>query len=130
MLKRAEVAAAAAASVVGTPVAVAPAALAVGNGSGPTVSNGAGASTSFGDSATTGTTSPQFSLTQGALDKPCLGVGDTSAGVLQAVNVQDDAVLSGRQNQQCSDTSTRAKRDAALSHLLDNLSVLSANTGS
>ncbi|MGW4820471.1 hypothetical protein ACWEP4_16090 [Streptomyces sp. NPDC004227] len=71
--------------------------------------------------------SPQFSPTRGPLNKPCLGLGDTSAGVLQAVDVQDVPVLS---DQQCSDTSTQAKRDAALSHLRDNLSVLSANTGS
>ncbi|MFB6955870.1 rodlin [Streptomyces sp. NPDC056309] len=77
--------------------------------------------------------SPQFSPTRGSLNKPCLGLGDTSAGVLQAVNVQDVPVLSDQQNQrnqQCSDTSTQAERDAALSHLRDNLSVLSANTGS
>ncbi|MFD4969993.1 rodlin [Streptomyces sp. NPDC058424] len=74
--------------------------------------------------------SPQFSPTRGSLNKPCLGLGDTSAGVLQAVDVQDVPVLSDQQNQQCSDTSTQAKRDAALSHLRDNLSVLSANTGS
>ncbi|MFF4791432.1 rodlin [Streptomyces sp. NPDC001276] len=74
--------------------------------------------------------SPQFSPTRRSLNKPCLGLGDTSAGVLQAVNVQDVPVLSDQQNQQCSDTSIQAKRDAALSHLRDNLSVLSANTGS
>ncbi|MFB7112426.1 rodlin [Streptomyces sp. NPDC056190] len=74
--------------------------------------------------------SPQFSPTRGSLNKPCLGLGDTSAGVLQAVDVQDVPVLSDQQNQQCSDTSTQAERDAALSHLRDNLSVLSANTGS
>ncbi|GED86929.1 hypothetical protein TNCT6_40140 [Streptomyces sp. 6-11-2] len=70
-----------------------------------------------------GTSSPLFSLTRGTLDKLCLGTGDTSAGVLRAVN-------SDQQNQQCSDTSTWATRDASLSHLLDNLSTLSANTGS
>ncbi|MGW3506404.1 rodlin [Streptomyces sp. NPDC000994] len=74
--------------------------------------------------------SPRFSPTRGSLNKPCLGLGDTSAGVLQAVNVQDVPVLSDQQNQQRSDTSTQAQRDAALSHLRDNLSVLSANTGS
>ncbi|MFB6955871.1 hypothetical protein ACFCYB_02270 [Streptomyces sp. NPDC056309] len=52
MLKKAKVAAAAAASVVGMSVAAAPAELAIGDDSGPTVSNGAGASSSFGDSAT------------------------------------------------------------------------------
>ncbi|MFB7568769.1 hypothetical protein [Streptomyces sp. NPDC056165] len=47
MVKKAKVAAAAAASVVGMSVAVA-----IGNDSGPTVSNGAEASSLFGDSAT------------------------------------------------------------------------------
>ncbi|EYT78084.1 MULTISPECIES: rodlin [unclassified Streptomyces] len=127
MLKKAMVAAAAAATVVGGSVAAAPAALAIGNDNGPSVANGVGSTTSFGNSATRGDMSPQLSLIEGTLNKPCLGLNETNVGVLQLVNVQDVPVLSDKQNQQCSDNSTQAKRDGALSHLLDDLSVLSAN---
>lgn len=127
MLKKAMVAAAAAASVVGMSVAAAPAALAIGNDNGPTVANGNDAISAFGNSATKGNMSPQLSLVQGTLNKPCLGLDDTNVGVLQVVNVQDVNALADQLNQQCSDNSTQAKRDGALSHVLENLSALSAN---
>ncbi|MFI0511843.1 hypothetical protein RKD19_005259 [Streptomyces canus] len=126
MLKKAMAAAAAAASVVGMSVAAAPTALAIGNDNGPTVQNGNGATSSFGNSATKGDMSPQLSLVQGTLNKPCLGLSDTNVGVLQIVNVQDVPVLSDQLTQQCSDNSTQSKRDGALSHVLEDLSVLSA----
>ncbi|MEW2295713.1 rodlin [Streptomyces sp. NPDC006743] len=127
MLKKAMVAAAAAVSVVGGSVAAAPAALAIGNDNGPSIANGNDATSSFGNSATKGDMSPQLSLIEGTLNKPCLGLNETNVGVLQIVNVQDIPILSDRQNQQCSDNSTQAKRDGALSHILEDLSVLSAN---
>ncbi|MEV7070209.1 rodlin [Streptomyces sp. NPDC091972] len=127
MLKKAMAAAAAAASVVGMSVAAAPTALAIGNDNGPTVQNGNGATSSFGNSATKGDMSPQLSLVQGTLNKPCLGLSDTNVGVLQIVNVQDVPILSDQLTQQCSDNSTQSKRDGALSHVLEDLSVLSAN---
>ncbi|MEU1477025.1 rodlin [Streptomyces sp. NPDC005760] len=128
MLKKAMAAAAAAASVVGMSVAAAPTALAIGNDNGPTVANGNGATSSFGNSATKGDMSPQLSLVQGTLNKPCLGLSDTNVGVLQIVNVQDVPILSDQLTQQCSDNSTQSKRDGALSHVLEDLSVLSAAT--
>ncbi|KUM90525.1 rodlin [Streptomyces pseudovenezuelae] len=128
MLKKAMAAAAAAASVVGMSVAAAPTALAIGNDNGPAVQNGNGATSSFGNSATKGDMSPQLSLVQGTLNKPCLGLSDTNVGVLQVVNVQDIPVLSDKLTQQCSDNSTQSKRDGALSHVLEDLSVLSAAT--
>ncbi|MER6284088.1 rodlin [Streptomyces sviceus] len=128
MLKKAMAAAAAAASVVGMSVAAAPTALAIGNDNGPTVQNGNGATSSFGNSATKGDMSPQLSLVQGTLNKPCLGLSDTNVGVLQIVNVQDVPILSDQLTQQCSDNSTQSKRDGALSHVLEDLSVLSAAT--
>ncbi|MER7563478.1 rodlin [Streptomyces sp. NPDC048523] len=130
MLKKAMAAAAAAASVVGMSVAAAPTALAIGNDNGPTVANGNGATSSFGNSATKGDMSPQLSLVQGTLNKPCLGLSDTNVGVLQVVNVQDVPILSDQLTQQCSDNSTQSKRDGALSHVLEDLSVLSANSES
>ncbi|MFE1194908.1 rodlin [Streptomyces olivaceoviridis] len=129
MLKKAMVAAATAASVVGMAVAAAPQALAIGNDDGPTVANGNGAVSSFGNSATKGNMSPQLSLVQGSLNKPCLGVQDTDVAVDAAIGgtIQDIPVLSDHLQQQCSDNSTNAKRDGALSHVLEDLSVLSAN---
>jgi hypothetical protein len=123
------VAAAAAASVIGMSVAAAPQALAVGDDSGPSVANGNGASSSFGNSATKGDMSPQLSLVDGTLNKPCLAVQDLDVGVaaLIGVVVQDIPVLSDHVQQQCADNSTNAKRDGALNHILEDLSVLSAN---
>ncbi|MFJ4472333.1 rodlin [Streptomyces sp. NPDC089424] len=131
MLKKAMVAAAAAASVIGMSVAAAPQALAVGDDSGPSVANGNGASSSFGNSATKGDMSPQLSLVDGSLNKPCLAVQDVPVGVAAAIGVvaQDIPVLSDHTQQQCADNSTNTKRDAALSHILEDLSVLSANGG-
>jgi hypothetical protein len=129
VLKKAMVAAAAAASVIGMSVAAAPQALAVGDDSGPSVANGNGASSSFGNSATKGDMSPQLSLVDGTLNKPCLAVQDLDVGVaaLIGVVVQDIPVLSDHVQQQCADNSTNTKRDGALNHILEDLSVLSAN---
>ncbi|MGW2028676.1 MULTISPECIES: rodlin [Streptomyces] len=129
MFKKAMVSAATAASVVGMAVAAAPQALAIGNDDGPTVANGNGAVSSFGNSATKGNMSPQLSLVQGSLNKPCLGVQDVDVAVDAAIGgtVQDIPVLSDHLQQQCSDNSTNAKRDGALSHVLEDVSVLSAN---
>ncbi|WP_031049668.1 rodlin RdlA [Streptomyces sp. NRRL F-5650] len=127
MLKKAMVAAAAAASVIGMSAAAAPQALAIGDDNGPAVLNGNGAESEFGNSATRGDMSPQLSLVEGSLNKPCLGVEEVNAAVVNLVPIQDVNVLSDDLNQQCSDNSTQAKRDGALSHVLEDLSVLSAN---
>ncbi|MEU0253030.1 rodlin [Streptomyces sp. NPDC006184] len=127
MLKKAMVAAMTAASVVGMAVAAAPQALAIGNDDGPTIANGNGAVSSFGNSATKGDMSPQLSLVQGSLNKPCLGINDVNVAVLNLVPIQDVNLLGDELEQQCSDNSTQAKRDGALSHILEDLSVLSAN---
>ncbi|MFJ8029963.1 rodlin [Streptomyces sp. NPDC096032] len=132
MLKKAMVAAATAASVVGMAVAAAPQALAIGNDDGPTVANGNGAVSSFGNSATKGNLSPQLSLVQGTLNKPCVGVQDVDVAVdaLIGVTAQDIPILSDHLQQQCDDNSSNVKRDGAVSHVLEDLSVLSSNEGS
>ncbi|MFH9660842.1 rodlin [Streptomyces sp. NPDC017248] len=127
MLKKAMVAAATAASVVGMAVAAAPQALAIGNDDGPTIGNGNGAVSSFGNSATKGNMSPQLSLVQGTLNKPCVGLEDINVPILNIVPIDDVNILGDEQDQQCTDNSTQAKRDGALSHILEDLSVLSAN---
>jgi hypothetical protein len=127
VLKKAMVAAAAAASVIGMSAAAAPQALAIGDDNGPAVLNGNGAESAFGNSATKGDMSPQLSLVEGTLNKPCLGVEDVNVAVINLVPIQDINVLADDLNQQCADNSTQAKRDGALSHVLEDLSVLSAN---
>ncbi|MEJ1196006.1 MULTISPECIES: rodlin RdlA [unclassified Streptomyces] len=124
MLKKAMVAAAAAASVIGMSAAAAPQALAIGDDNGPAVANGNGASSSFGNSATDGDMSPQLSLVEGTLNKPCVGLEDINIGVIA---IQDVPILSDDLAQQCADNSTQAKRDGAVSHVLEDLAVLSAN---
>ncbi|MGW0944174.1 rodlin [Streptomyces sp. NPDC002623] len=120
-----------AASLAGVAVASAPQALAIGDDSGTTSASGNGASSEFGNSATFGDMSPQLSLVQGSLNKPCLGLPAklNLQGLVGAVpiNVQDINVLSSPQNQQCVENSTQAKGDEPLSHILDDISALSGN---
>ncbi|MFE2962724.1 rodlin [Streptomyces sp. NPDC059340] len=123
--------AAIAASVAGISAAAAPQALAIGDDGGTTSVSGYGASQSFGNSATYGSMSPQMALIQGSLNKPCVGLpAKANVGSLVGVvpiAVQDVPVLSSPQNQQCVENSTQAKGDEPLSHILDDIPVLSGN---
>ncbi|MEV6290052.1 rodlin [Streptomyces sp. NPDC051896] len=137
MLKKAMAAAAVAASFVGVSAAAAPQALAIGNDQGTTSVSGANASESFGNQVTSGTMSPQATLAQSSLNKLCVGLpakadAQSIAAVIANVGVQDIPVLSSPQNQQCTENSTQAKDDEALSHIVDDISVLAGNgaTGS
>ncbi|MFF3662086.1 rodlin [Streptomyces olivochromogenes] len=131
MIKKVMAVAAVAASVVGVSAAAAPQALAIGNDGGTTSTSGNGAVQSFGNSATYGNMSPQMALIQGSLNKPCIGlpVKGNVGSVLGAVpiGVQDIPILSAPQNQQCVENSTQAKGDEPLSHILDDIPVLSGN---
>ncbi|MFF1747584.1 rodlin, partial [Streptomyces mirabilis] len=121
--------AAIAASVAGISAAAAPQALAIGDDGGTTSVSGYGATQSFGNSATYGSMSPQMALIQGSLNKPCVGLpAKANVGSLVGVvpiAVQDVPVLSSPQNQQCVENSTQAKGDEPLSHILDQIPVLS-----
>ncbi|MFE9627804.1 rodlin [Streptomyces sp. NPDC006527] len=131
MIKKVLATAAVAASAVGA--AAAPA-LAIGNDSGTTSASGNGALQSFGNSATYGDMSPQMALIQGSLNKPCVGLpAKVNAGSIVGVvpiTVQDINVLSSPQNQQCVENSTQAKGDEPLSHILDDISLLSSDSTS
>ncbi|MEU4462729.1 rodlin [Streptomyces sp. NPDC024017] len=129
MIKKVIATAAIAASVMGASAAAAPQALAVGDDSGPTAVNGNGAMQSFGNSSTYGNMSPQMALIQGSFNKPCIAVNDLPIGVgaLVGIPIQDIPILSDHQQQQCAENSTNAKRDGALAHLLEDVSILSAN---
>ncbi|MEU5955766.1 rodlin [Streptomyces sp. NPDC047525] len=131
MMKKAMATAAVAVSVVGMSAAAAPTALAIGDDHGTTSLSGNGAKQAYGNSATHGDMSPQLSLVQGSLNKPCVGLpvkGNVGSLVgLVPIAVQDIPVLSAPQNQQCTENSTQAKGDEPLSHILNDIPVLSGN---
>ncbi|MEV6795118.1 rodlin [Streptomyces sp. NPDC051320] len=131
MIKKILATAAVTASIVGAGATLAPQAMAVGNGGGTTTASNNSAVQAFGNEATHGDMSPQLSLVQGSLNKPCIGLpAKADVGSLVGfvpVTVQDIPVLSSPQNQQCTENSTQAKGDDALSHALSNIPVLSGN---
>ncbi|MEL5955471.1 rodlin [Streptomyces sp. CLV115] len=131
-MKKMMAGAAVAVSLVGLSAAAAPAAMAIGNDGGTTSVNGNGAVSEFGNSVTQGDGSPQVQLVQGTLNKACVGLplkanAGSLVGLLVPVAVQDIDVLSSPQNQQCADNSVQAKGDEPLSHLVDDIPVLSGN---
>lgn len=134
MIKKMMATAAVAASVVGMGAAMAPQAMAIGNDNGINTVNGNGASQIYGNQATYGNMSPQMALIQGSFNKPCIALPAKAnvQSILAIVNVgvQDIPVLSSPQNQQCTENSTQAKGDEALSHILSNIPILSGNVSS
>ncbi|MFE4828807.1 rodlin [Streptomyces sp. NPDC056672] len=123
--------AAVAATIVGASAAAVSPALAIGDDQGTTSFSGNGAEQAFGNSVTKGDMSPQLGLVQGSLNKPCIGL-PLKANVgsligLVPIAVQDVNILSSPQNQQCVENSTQAKGDEPLSHILDDIPVLSGN---
>ncbi|MFJ3514410.1 MULTISPECIES: rodlin [unclassified Streptomyces] len=131
MIKKFMATAAATASIVGAGAAMAAPAMAIGNDNGVNTVNGNGAQQIYGNQKTAGDLSPQLGLVQGTLNKPCIGlpakVNAQSILALVNIGVQDINVLSNPQNQQCTENSTQAKGDEPLSHILDNIPVLSGN---
>jgi hypothetical protein len=127
VIKKIVATAAVAASAVGASAAVAPQALAIGNDNGPTAANGNGAWQSYGNSATYGNMSPQIALIQGSFNKPCIGLNDIHVPILNIVPINDLPILSDDMTQQCTENSSNIKRDGALAHLLEDVSILSLN---
>ncbi len=134
VIKKAMAAAAVGVSVIGASAAMAPQAMAIGNDSGTTTVSGNNALQSYGNSATYGNMSPQIALIQGSFNKPCIALPAKAniQNILALVNVgiQDIPVLSSPQTQQCTENSTQAKGDEALSHILSNIPILSGNGAS
>ncbi|WP_329460291.1 rodlin [Streptomyces sp. NBC_01497] len=131
-MKKMMAGAAVAASVVGASAMVAPQAMAVGDSHGTTSASGNGSKDAFGNAVTKGNLSPQSTLVGGSLNKLCIGLpakvnAGSLVGLLVPVAVQDVNVLSNPQNQQCADNSTQAKGDEPLSHIADQIPVLSGN---
>ncbi|MFD9725826.1 MULTISPECIES: rodlin [unclassified Streptomyces] len=131
MIKKMMATAAATASILGAGAAVAAPAMAIGNDNGINTVNGNGSQQIYGNQKTHGDLSPQLGVVQGTLNKPCIGLPAkvNAQSILAALNVgvQDINVLSNPQNQQCTENSTQAKGDEPLSHILDNIPVLSGN---
>ncbi|MBD0711679.1 MULTISPECIES: rodlin [unclassified Streptomyces] len=131
MIKKVMATAAATVSIVGVSAVAASPALAIGNDGGTTSLSGNLAHQEYGNATTFGNMSPQFALVQGSLNKPCIGLpAKVNAGSLIGlvpIAVQDINVLSSPQNQQCTENSTQAKGDEPLSHLLEDIPILSGN---
>jgi hypothetical protein len=131
MIKKMMATAAVATSVVGMGAAMAPQAMAIGNDNGINTVNGNNSAQIYGNQATYGNMSPQMALIQGSFNKPCIAlpakVNAQSILAIVNVGVQDIPVLSSPQNQQCTENSTQAKGDEALSHILSNIPILSGN---
>ena len=135
MLKKLMATAAVTATMLGAGAAMASPALAIGNDEGVNTVNGNGAAQIYGNQETEGAMSPQLSLVQGSLNKLCVGLpakvnAQSLVALIANVGVQDINVLSNPQNQQCTENSTQAKGDEPLSHILDNIPVLSGNLSS
>ncbi|MFE6283364.1 rodlin [Streptomyces sp. NPDC057877] len=127
MIKKVVATAALAASVMGASAVTAPQAMAIGDDSGPASANGNGAAQFYGNSATYGNMSPQMALIQGSFNKPCIAVSDIPVSVVNLIPIQDVPILSDEMTQQCAENSTQSKRDGALAHLLEDVSILSYN---
>ena len=132
MIKKMLAGAALAASVVAVGVTAAPQAMALGDDNGTTTVNGNGSEQNYGNTHTGGYMSPQIGLIQGSLNKPCLALPKVNTvGSLDTatspITLQDANILSSPQNQQCTENSTQAKGDDALSHILDDIPVESGN---
>ncbi|MBC2879117.1 MULTISPECIES: rodlin [Streptomyces] len=126
MLKKAIATAAVTASAIG---AMATPAMAWGGDEQDAV-NGNGAKTGYGNTHTGGKESPQMSLVQGSLNKLCIGLGRANIQNIVAllnIGLQDIPILSSEQEQQCTDNSTINDGDDPLSHILDDLPILSGN---
>ncbi|PWI40952.1 rodlin [Streptomyces sp. ICBB 8177] len=104
-------------------------AMAVGNHHGPSSANGNGSKQAYGNTTTGGQLSPQVGLVQGSANKPCLGIPvkvDVGSVVgLVPITVQD--ILTQPQIQQCTENSSQVKGDDPLSHLVDDIPILSGN---
>ncbi|GAA2708355.1 MULTISPECIES: rodlin [Streptomyces] len=94
------------------------------------VANANGAKTGYGNTVTGGKESPQMSLIQGTLNKPCIAIGKIGLQSLIAllnIGIQDVPILTSQQQQQCTDNSTINDGDDPLSHILDEIPILSGN---
>ncbi|MCA6093510.1 RdlA protein [Streptomyces sp. SCA3-4] len=110
--------------------AAAPAVAAPAGGDSRDVFNANGAAQMYGNTYTSGYMSPQMGLINGSFNKPCIAIGKLGAQSLLAllnVGIQDVPILSSQQQQQCTENSTINDGDDPLSHILDDIPILSGN---
>ncbi|GAA2708349.1 MULTISPECIES: rodlin [Streptomyces] len=101
-----------------------------GSGDGRNVWNANGATQMYGNTYTSGYMSPQMGLINGSFNKPCIAIGKLGAqSILGLINVglQDIPILSSQQQQMCTENSTINDGDDPLSHILDDIPILSGN---
>ncbi|CAM5277467.1 rodlin [Streptomyces abikoensis] len=125
MLKKVLTTAAVTVTTVGTMAAPA---MAIGNDQ--DVANGNASHTGYGNTKTGGHESPQMSLIQGTLNKPCIGIGKVgiqSVLALLNIGIQDIPILTSQQQQFCTDNSTISDGDDPLSHILSEIPIISGN---
>ncbi len=91
--------------------------------------NGNGTTATYGKTVTGGEGSPQMTAVQGSLDKLCVGLGKVGIQSLLLTNVglQDVPILTSQQQQQCVENSVIVDGDDPLSHLLDEIPIISGN---
>lgn len=133
MFKKALATAAVAASVVGaTGFAASPAMAVADNNRDVSTQQGNGESESYGHTTTGGYMSPNMALVNGSLNKPCIAVPVTKTNVLDGIagiggGVSVNDILTSQNNQNCSENSTQVDGDDPLSHLLEDLPIISQN---
>lgn len=94
------------------------------------VGNANGAVQMYGNTYTGGYMSPQMGLINGSFNKPCIAIGKIGLQSLLGavpIGIQDVPILSSQQQQQCTENSVVNDGDDPLSHILDDLVILSGN---
>ncbi|MBB1255106.1 RdlA protein [Streptomyces sp. OF3] len=129
MIKKVLATAAVAASVVGAAGVAATPAMAIGN-QGHTNVNGNDSIQKYGNTTTGGYMSPNMSLINGSLNKPCIALLPNKANVgsvvgLVPITVQD--ILTSSNSQACVENSNQVDGDDPLSHVLERIELLSRN---
>ena len=128
MLKKTLASAAVMASAIGVAGLAASPAMAVdGNDDTTATINGNHSPKLYGNTTTGGYMSPNLALVNGSLNDVCVPLTNTDVAVpiLQIVNIQD--ILNSKPTQNCSENSTQVDGDDPLSHLLENIPILSEN---
>jgi hypothetical protein len=120
-----------AASAVGAAGMATPAMAIGGDSVGPTSLSGNGSDQSYGNTTTGGYMSPNISLVNGSLNKPCIAlppnvdVQNLVPVLAVPIGVQD--LLSSKNGQTCTESSTQVDGDDPLSHVLSDLALLAEN---
>ncbi|MET9290575.1 rodlin [Streptomyces sp. NPDC003077] len=130
MIKKLLATTAVAASVVGVSAAAAPQAMAIDTDLGPQSTNGNATKETWANASTGDDMSPQLSLLEGVLNKPCIAWDDLNIGSvvgLIPITVQDIEILSSEQHQTCVENSTEAKEDDVLANTLRDFPLFSRN---